>query len=101
MNTIVVGYDSTDAATRALDRAVTLAKQFGSKLIVTTVAPVTTPAVARSIGADPTEPVAEHDAQLAAAKQHLEGSGVQAEYVVAVGHPGDGSSPRRTRKRRI
>lgn len=90
MNTIVVGYDGGEAANRALERAATLAKQFGSKLIVTSVAPVTTPTVGRSIGADPTEPVADHDAQLTAAKQYLEGVGLEAEYVEALGHPGDG-----------
>ena len=89
MSTIVVGYDDTPASQRALDRAVELAKVFGSSLIVTSVAPVpTTPG--RAEGAiDPTDSPADHVEELVAARKHLESAGVASEFVPAVGHPAD------------
>jgi nucleotide-binding universal stress UspA family protein len=89
IKTIVIAYDDSEASQRALERAATLAKAFESKLIVATVAPVTTPAAARSIGADPTESAQEHRAELTAARSYLEGAGLQADYVEAVGHPAE------------
>ena len=89
MDTIIVGYDDTEPSRRALERAATLAKTFGSKLIVTSVAPVVTPAAPRSIGADPTDTARDHAAELAAARAYLDGEGLQGEYVEAVGHPAD------------
>jgi nucleotide-binding universal stress UspA family protein len=89
MNTIIVGYDDSEPSKRALERAALLAKSFGSKLIVTSVAPVGTPAVSRSIGADPTDTAAEHVADLAMARAYLTTEGLQADYVEAVGHPAD------------
>ena len=38
MKTIVVGYDGSDPAKRALERAATFAEKFGAKLVVTSVA---------------------------------------------------------------
>jgi nucleotide-binding universal stress UspA family protein len=85
VKTIIVGYDDTEAAKRALERAAELASAFGSQLIVTNVVPVTPSATARSIGVDPDDG-GSHAAQLAAAKSFLAGKGVQADYIEAVGH---------------
>jgi nucleotide-binding universal stress UspA family protein len=89
MNTIVLGYDDTESSKRALERAVQLVNAFGSKLVVTSVAPISTPATARSIGTDPADSPAEHAADLAAARQQLEAAGLTAEYIEAVGHPAE------------
>jgi len=89
MKTIVVGYDESGPAQRALDRAAELAQAFGAKLIVTSVAPVMV-SIGRSVGAiDPTDTPDEHRAELERAREHLTGRNVEAEFVPAVGEPAD------------
>ena len=58
MKTIVVGYDETEGAKRALARAAELATAFGSKVIVTSVAQALVGATAaRGLGpVDPVDP---------------------------------------------
>jgi nucleotide-binding universal stress UspA family protein len=91
MKTIVLGYDDTEPAKRALERAAELTQAFGSKLYVTSVAPTMEPASGRGTGGiDPTDPPERHLAELQQARQYLEGKGVQAEYQAAIGEPADG-----------
>ena len=89
MNTIVVGYDETEPAKRALDRAADIAEAFGAKLIVTSVAPVMV-SIGRSAGAiDPTDTPDDHRAELKTAREHLAGRKVEAEFQPAIGEPAD------------
>ena len=88
MKTIVVGYDGTAPAQRALERAADLAQAFGSKLVVTSVAPVLLSQ--RSMGAiDPADTPEEHEGELAQARAFLEQRGIHAEYQPAVGEPAE------------
>jgi nucleotide-binding universal stress UspA family protein len=77
MDTIVVGYDGTDAARRALTRAADLAQAFGGRLVVTSVAPALMPA-GRGIGPyDPADPPELHEEQLRDARALLQERGVE------------------------
>lgn len=89
MKKIVVGYDESDAANRALERAAQLARAFDSELIVTSVAPAMT-SIGRSAGpVDPTDPPSAHVEELKQARAYLQGEGLEADYVPALGHPAD------------
>jgi nucleotide-binding universal stress UspA family protein len=89
LENIVVGYDDTEPSRRALERAADLGQAFGAKLVVTSVAPVLIGA-GRSAGPiDPVDPPAEHVKELKDARAFLEGKGIQAEYVPALGEPAD------------
>jgi nucleotide-binding universal stress UspA family protein len=87
MKRIVLAYDESEGAKRALERAAELVKAFGSELIVTSVAPVLVN-IGRSAGpGDPADPPSAHIEELNHAKTYLEGQGIQADYVPALGHP--------------
>lgn len=87
MKTIVVGYDEGEPAKRALERAAELAKAFGGKLIVTSVARAIVPA-AHGLGpVDPADPLEDHDEQLRHAAALLAEQEVPAEYRTGLGDP--------------
>ena len=89
MKKIVLGYDESDVAKRALELAAQIAKAFDSELIVTSVAPVMTD-IGRSAGpGDPTDPPSAHIEELKHAQTYLEGEGITADYVPALGRPAD------------
>ena len=89
LKNIVIAYDGSDASTRALERAAALARAFGSQLIVTSVAPVTTN-IGRSAGpVDATDPPETHYAELEDARRYLEGQSLTADFVPAIGHPAE------------
>jgi nucleotide-binding universal stress UspA family protein len=89
MKKIILGYDESDPAKRALERAAELAKAFSAELIVASIAPVVT-SIGRSAGPiDPTDPPSQHVEELKHAQSYLEGQGLKADYLAGVGHPAD------------
>ena len=89
MKTIVIGYDETEPAKRALERAAELAKVFGASLVVTSVAP-TLAASARGGGPiDPTDSPQMHKQELAHAQAFLAEHGLEAKLQPALGDPAD------------
>ena len=89
MKTILVGYDESEPAKRALARAAELAAAFDAKVIVTSVARVLAgAAAARGIGPiGPADTPALHREELRHAAAFLEERGVRGEYTVALGNP--------------
>ena len=85
MKTIVLGYDDSDPAKRALERAAELATAFGSKVIVTSVAPML---VGRAGGpVDPADPPDEHKRELMRAASFLAERGIEGDYDLALADP--------------
>jgi nucleotide-binding universal stress UspA family protein len=73
MKTILVGYDESEAAERALARAAELAVAFDAKVIVTSVAQLLVGAAARGIGPiDPVDTPAMHREELRHAAAFLD-----------------------------
>jgi nucleotide-binding universal stress UspA family protein len=87
MKTIVVAYDESEPAKRALERAAELAKAFGAKVVVTSVAPMLA-ASARGLGAvDPADSLELHQQELQHAKAFLAERGIDAALQSAIGDP--------------
>ena len=89
MKTIVVGYDGTESAKRALERAAQLSKAFSARVIVTSVAPILVGTGHGISGFDPVDPPEEHLAQLTEAEELLAEVGVAADVRLAAGVPPD------------
>jgi nucleotide-binding universal stress UspA family protein len=88
MKTIVVGYDDTEPAKRALARAAELATCFGAKVIVTSVAPVLV--TGHGVGpTDPLDPPEEHRRDLMHAAAFLTEHGVEGEFDLALAEPAE------------
>jgi nucleotide-binding universal stress UspA family protein len=84
---ILVAYDDTDSARRALDRAAALAKAFDSEVIVTSVAPLMASSPRSTGPIDPTDSPAMHEEELQHARAMLQEQGVEAQLVPATGDP--------------
>lgn len=87
MHTIVVGYDESEPAKRALSRAVELATAFDGKLVVTSVARAFVPAGHGLGPVDPIDTLEEHDEQLRHAAAVLAEHGLDGEYITGLGEP--------------
>ena len=89
MKTILVAYDGSEAAGRALSRTSDLALAFDSRVLVVTVEPIQ--ALAAASGAGGVPPVAELEdwavGLLEEARQRLEARGVEADFLARVGDP--------------
>jgi nucleotide-binding universal stress UspA family protein len=86
MKTIVIGFDESEPAARALERAAELAEAFSAKLIVTSVAPAL---VGRSGPVDVIDSPEDHREELRHAASFLAERGLEAEYDLALGNPAD------------
>jgi nucleotide-binding universal stress UspA family protein len=84
---ILVAYDDTDSARRALDRVAALAKAFDSEVIVTSVAPLMASSPRSSGPIDPTDSPAHHEEELQHARAALQEQGIDAQLVAATGDP--------------
>ena len=89
MKRIVLGYDDSESAKRALKRTCELAKALEGYVVVVSVAPVLVPA-GRGIGPiDPTDPPELHREELLHAKAVLDENMIASDCVVGLGDPAD------------
>jgi nucleotide-binding universal stress UspA family protein len=84
---ILVAYDDTEPARRALDRAANLAKAFDSEVIVTSVAPLLVGSPRATGPIDPVDSPERHVKELESARALLSDRGVEANLAPATGDP--------------
>lgn len=87
MQTIMVAYDETAPAQRALERAAQLAKACDAKVIVTSVAPLLHSSPRSITQTDPTDSISDHENELAGGRAYLQEHDIDPELVPAVGDP--------------
>ena len=87
MKTIVLGYDATPAAERALERTAELAKTFGSSVIVTSVTSIAAGGPRGGGPIDSADPPERHRAQFDHARSRFSELGVEVEGVPTAGDP--------------
>jgi nucleotide-binding universal stress UspA family protein len=85
---IVVGYDGSEAAKRALERATTIAGQSKRIVVVTAAESRAGAGITEGAHLDPSE-VERRRRDLEDAKAYLSGRGIEAETIEAQGDPGD------------
>jgi nucleotide-binding universal stress UspA family protein len=88
MKTILVAYDDTEPSRRALERAATLAEAFGSRVLVTSIAPLhySSPRLTLTVR-ERGEGIAAREEDMQQAKAFLEDRGIAAESLAARGDP--------------
>jgi nucleotide-binding universal stress UspA family protein len=89
MKTILVAYDDTEPSRRALDRAGTLAEAFGSRVVVTSIAPLhySSPRLTLTVK-ERGEGIAAREEDMQQAQGILQERGIAAETVAGRGDPG-------------
>jgi universal stress protein A len=88
MKKIVVGYDASPEADRALERTAEMAKAFEAEVVVTSVARVLAAGGKGLAGLDPVDPPELHEQEAREAKARLAEMGVKAKTVDGIGDPG-------------
>jgi nucleotide-binding universal stress UspA family protein len=88
MKTILVAYDDTEPSRRALDRAATLAVAFGSRVLVTSIAPLhySSPRLTLTVK-ERGQGIAAREEDMQQAQAILQERGVAAESLAARGEP--------------
>jgi nucleotide-binding universal stress UspA family protein len=87
MKTILVAYDDTEPSRRALDRAASLAEAFGSRVLVTSIAPLVHSSPRSVTQIDRGGGVGTQTDEVRRAQAVLEERGIAAESVTAAGDP--------------
>ena len=87
MKRILIAYDHTEPARRALERGAELAKAFNAEVIVTSVAPLLVGSPRAMGPVDPTDSPAHHIEELEAARGLLSEHGIDAELLPSTGDP--------------
>jgi len=86
-NRILVAYDDSESARRALKRTAEIAKAFDSEVLVTSVAPLLVGSPRAAGPVDPVDSPAHHLEELETARTMLRDSGIDAELLPATGDP--------------